>query len=138
MAQQDLPNNRPHVRESDPQNHGAHSTVRRGISDYNDGANVTDYLGNDDQNPHHATFDSGTEFQEGDLSGEVAYGNDLAEEEEEKGAEKLAYGSESPSDQKHELTEDELVDQASMDSFPASDPPGYISKSTEDKQQHNH
>lgn len=36
----------------------------------------------------------------------------------------------------HEMTEEEKIDQALMETFPASDPPGYISKSLIDKEQH--
>lgn len=39
-------------------------------------------------------------------------------------------------DQQHEMTEDEKTDEASEESFPASDPPGHISKSSEDKKTH--
>ena len=39
-------------------------------------------------------------------------------------------------DQQHVMTEDELLDQTLEDSFPASDPPGHISKSSEDRIQH--
>lgn len=42
----------------------------------------------------------------------------------------------SKDDQQHVMTEDELLDQTSEDSFPASDPPGHISKSSEDRIQH--
>lgn len=35
------------------------------------------------------------------------------------------------------MTEDEQVDQAGDESFPASDPPGHFSKSLEDKTLHN-
>lgn len=59
------------------QNAGAHSGIRTGGSDYNDGANVTDYLGNDDQDPEVGKFDSGrpADRKEGDQKGKVANGN---------------------------------------------------------------
>lgn len=40
--------------------------------------------------------------------------------------------------QDHSLTEEELLDQAVAESFPASDPPGYRSKSSKDRKAHKH
>jgi hypothetical protein len=39
-------------------------------------------------------------------------------------------------DQMHVMSDDEKVDQAVEESFPASDPPGHISKSAEDLKQY--
>ena len=39
-------------------------------------------------------------------------------------------------DQQHVMSEDEKLDQALEESFPASDPPGHISKTYEDKNLH--
>ena len=51
---------------------------------------------------------------------------------------KVWFGHEkaAPDDQQHEMTEEEKLDQALMESFPASDPPGHYSKSVEDKELH--
>jgi hypothetical protein len=62
-----------------PKERIAHSTVRKNLSDYNDGANVTDQLGNDEQNENFGTFYSGP--PEADDIGEVAYGNEATFEE---------------------------------------------------------
>jgi hypothetical protein len=62
-----------------PKQRIAHSTIRKNLSDYNDGANVTDQLGNDEQNENFGTFYSGS--PETDDIGEVAYGNEEMFEE---------------------------------------------------------
>lgn len=45
---------------------------------------------------------------------------------------------ESRNAQDHAFTDDELLDQEGMESFPASDPPGHRSKSNKDKKTHCH
>lgn len=48
--------------------------------------------------------------------------------------EKGAYHPESVrNDQEHVMSDDEKLDEAIEESFPASDPPGHISKSVEDQ-----
>ncbi|MFL5785741.1 MAG: hypothetical protein ACJ76H_14080 [Bacteriovoracaceae bacterium] len=114
---------------------GAHSGSHRGTSDYNDGANINYQLGNDDylkKNPDdddhdrnfvEDAFSSGEGLLEEEI-GKVAYGNgDDADEESDE--------------ENHVMTEDELIDEESMESFPASDPPGHFSKSTIDKESHS-
>ena len=77
MANQDK------TRPRETQTHGAHSGTRKGNSDYNDGANVTDQLGNDDQNFNFGAFDSGSsDYAELEI-GKVALGNNLQEEEKD-------------------------------------------------------
>lgn len=43
---------------------------------------------------------------------------------------------ESRNAQDHAFTEEELLDQAGVESFPASDPPGHRSKSKKDRKTH--
>lgn len=45
---------------------------------------------------------------------------------------------ESRNAQDHAFTDDELLDQAGVESFPASDPPGHRSKSKKDRKTHCH
>jgi hypothetical protein len=42
----------------------------------------------------------------------------------------------SPDDQQHVMSEEEQLDETIKGSFPASDPPGHISKSATDKELH--
>ena len=59
--------------KSHTQHHGAHSGTRKGISDYNDGGDLSHYGGNDDihkQDPESANKTKSDEI------GKIAYGND--------------------------------------------------------------
>jgi hypothetical protein len=53
-----------------------------------------------------------------------------------KPTEKSPYHPEAKDDQQHVMTDDEKLDEAIEESFPASDPPGHISKSAEDVKQY--
>lgn len=70
------------TQNKEPQSHGAHSAFKRGISDYNDGANVTDQLGNDDQETDVGIFESGAVPSDSE-AGHEALGNELSEDEED-------------------------------------------------------
>jgi len=58
----------------------AHSNVRKGISDYNDGSSLNHYLGNDD---YHFGNNEADPYHDGaELDGSVAFGNDLDDEDD--------------------------------------------------------
>jgi hypothetical protein len=97
--------------------HGAHSGFRRGTPEYNDGANIDINGGNSDypeRNFIQDAFSSGTGTPDEEI-GKIAHGNNMSENS----------------------TDDELVDEEEMESFPASDPPGHRSKSIVDKTSHD-
>jgi len=116
--------------KSSTEHHGAHSGFRKGTAEYNDGANIDINGGNDDypeRNRIEEAFHSGPQRPQSDL-GKVAYGNNVAEEADEEENE--------DEETTHLMSEDELVDEASIESFPASDPPGHRSKSKVDAEAH--
>jgi ABC-type sugar transport system substrate-binding protein len=61
-------------------NEKAHSGFRKGLSDYNDGENVTHYGGNSDYHGSNLK-DENIVRNNPKLDGKVAEGNDLSEEE---------------------------------------------------------
>lgn len=68
-------------------NKNNHSNFKRDLNDYNDGANVTHHLGNDDYNGSNLA----DPFENEDnplLEGKVAYGNDLSEDDTEDESDK--------------------------------------------------
>lgn len=58
----------------------SHSNVRKGLEDYNDGANVTHHLGNDDYGDGN-NLPEPFEQENNKLDGKVAEGNDLTDED---------------------------------------------------------
>jgi hypothetical protein len=64
-------------KKEETENAGAHSSVRSGGSDYNDGENVTHYLGNDDYYPEDNSLSENPYSlgESGDEDGKVAQGN---------------------------------------------------------------
>lgn len=64
------------------QHHGAHSGSRSGLSDYNDGGNISHYGGNEDSYnfENQQAFEASEE--ENEEVGKIAYGNDKEAEEE--------------------------------------------------------
>lgn len=61
-------------------NKPAHSNFRKGLSDYNDGGNITHHLGNDDYK-HRSNLPDPYE-EKASFDGSEALGNDLLEDEE--------------------------------------------------------
>ncbi|HXH30857.1 MAG TPA: hypothetical protein VNJ01_08595 [Bacteriovoracaceae bacterium] len=57
----------------------AHANFRKGLNDYNDGANVTHHLGNDSYDGASIPEEKGSD--EDKLDGSVAEGNGLTEED---------------------------------------------------------
>jgi len=59
------------------QEYGAHSGSRSGLSDYNDGGQLSHYGGNEDSYSNHTE-------SEDDFDGKVAYGNENEEVDDEE------------------------------------------------------
>ena len=113
--------------KSSTQHHGAHAGFRKGTDEYNDGANIDINGGNDDyplRNFILDAFSCGTGIPDSDV-GVVAYGNKVEEEADTEDEEEA-----------HLMSEDEAVDEALKETFPASDPPGFRSKSKIDQESH--
>lgn len=58
----------------------SHANFRKGLTDYNDGENVTHHLGNDDYSDG-ANIPESEKFDEQRLSGKTAGGNDFLEDD---------------------------------------------------------
>ena len=58
----------------------SHSNFRKGMTDYNDGENVSQYLGNDDY-PEGANLPDPCEYENNKLDGKSASGNDFLEDD---------------------------------------------------------
>lgn len=70
-------------KEKDPASAGNHARFRKGMTDYADGGTLTHYLGNDDYHETRELKEDETD-ENPRLSGEVAGGNDLTEEDLEE------------------------------------------------------